>query len=145
MIAPTWQGRTLPPTGIRTPSVLTAGLMIFAVKTALGICGYGPVIRWIRGRLESVPAMAAVDPEVVKTSERAVAMAGALYPGRALCLEQSLVLYYFLRRQGVAVKHCHGVIPRPFQAHAWIEYQGEVINDVPEHARQFVRLPAQLP
>jgi hypothetical protein len=145
MNAPTSQGRPLPPTGVQTPSVLTSGVMIFAVKTALGICGYAWVIRWIRRQVESVPTQASVDSEAVRTSERVVAMAGALYPGRALCLEQSLVLYYLLRRQGVAVKHCHGVIPRPFQAHAWIEYRGEVINDVPEHARQFVRLPAQLP
>jgi hypothetical protein len=145
MIAPTWQGRSPHSTGIRTPSVLIAGLMIFAVKTALGLRGYAWVVRWIRARVESVRTAASVDPEGVRTSERAVAMAGALYPGRALCLEQSLVLYYLLRRQGVAVQHCHGVIPRPFQAHAWIEYGGEVINDVPEHARQFVRLPSQLP
>jgi hypothetical protein len=37
------------------------------------------------------------------------------------------------------------VQPYPFQAHAWIEYQGEVVNDVPEHARFFARLPEQLP
>ena len=35
--------------------------------------------------------------------------------------------------------------PYPFQAHAWIEYRGEVVNDVPEHAGFFARLPEQLP
>jgi hypothetical protein len=80
----------------------------------------------------------------VKATEHAVAMAGALYPGRALCLEQSLVLYYLMRRQGVAVNYCQGVQPYPFQAHAWIEYDGEPINDVAEHVKRFARLPEEL-
>jgi hypothetical protein len=72
-------------------------------------------------------------------------MAAAFYPGRAECLERSLVLYYILRRQGVRVRYCHGVQPSPLTAHAWIEYGGEVINDVPEHVKEFSRLPDQLP
>jgi len=101
-----------------TPSVFTCGSMIFALKFALRFCGFGRVIRWIRRRVEIIPATTWLDMEAVKAAERAVATAGALYPGRALCLEQSLVLYYLLRRRGVAVTYCHGVTPRPFQAHA---------------------------
>jgi hypothetical protein len=116
------------------------------VKIALRIWGFGRVITWLRRRVEAAPVVAILfDDATVKASERAVALAGALYPGRALCLEQSLVLYYLLRRQGVLVEYCQGVIPRPFQAHAWIEYRGEVINDIAEHARQFARLPDLLP
>jgi Transglutaminase-like superfamily len=126
-------------------SVLGSMAMIFALKTALAVYGYARVIRWVRRRVESVPMVAVVDPACLKAGEYAVAMAAALYPGRALCLEQSLVLYYLMRRRGVGVTFCHGVIPRPFQAHVWIEYRGEVLNDVPEHAQQYVRLPRQLP
>jgi hypothetical protein len=68
-----------------------------------------------------------------------------LYPGRARCLEQSLVLYYLLRRRGVALHYRQGVMPHPFQAHAWIEYRDEVITDVAEHAAQFACMPDQLP
>lgn len=81
----------------------------------------------------------------MKATERAVAMAGALYPGRALCLEQSLVLYYLLRRQRVAVRYCQGIQPHPFEAHAWVEYEGKPLNDVAEHAKLFTRFPDQLP
>ena len=118
--------------------------MIFALKVALRFNGFGRVMKWIRRRVESVPATAWLDLDAVKAAERAVATAGALYPGRALCLEQSLVLYWLLRGRGVAVRYSQGVIPSPFQAHAWIEYHGVVINDVPEHARQFLALPDQL-
>jgi len=86
-----------------------------------------------------------VDTAFVKTAEWSVAMAAAFYPGRAQCLERSLVLYYLLRRQGIPVQYCHGVQPFPLVSHAWIEYQGEVINDVPERVREFARFPDQLP
>lgn len=129
----------------RVPSVLRCGAMIFAVKAALRLRGFAGVVGWIRRRVEPVPADSRLDLETVKAAERAVATAAALYPGQALCLEQSLVLYYLLRRRGVAARYCQGVLAHPFQAHAWIEYGGEVISDVAEHARQFVRLPDQLP
>ena len=129
----------------RVPSVFTGGVMIFTLKAALRVRGFGRVIGWIWRRAVPIPATAWLDAEAVKAAERAVATAGALYPGRARCLEQSLVLYYLLRRHGVAVKYCQGVMARPFEAHAWIEYRGEVVNDIAEHANQFARLPDQLP
>ncbi len=30
-----------------------------------------------------------------------------------------------------------GIQRYPFMAHAWVEYRGEPINDVPEHVRIF--------
>jgi hypothetical protein len=127
------------------PSVFTCGVRILVLKVALRVSGFGRVIKWIASRVGAIPATAWVDPAAVRSAERTVATAAALYPGRALCLEQSLVLYYLLRRQGIAVTYRQGVLPHPFQAHAWIEYGGEVISDVPEHAKQFMRLPDQLP
>jgi hypothetical protein len=128
-----------------TPSVFACGSMICALKLALRACGFGRVTKWIGRRIESIPATEWLDATTVKAAERAVATAGALYPGRALCLEQSLVLYYLLRRRGVPVTYCQGVQPHPFEAHAWIEYRGEVITDVPEHVKRFTRLPDLLP
>jgi hypothetical protein len=129
---------------VAIPSVLRCGLMIYAVKTALRAFGFGRTLRFIRHRVERVGANETIDIEAVKAAEHTVAMAGALYPGRALCLEQSLVLYYLLRRQGVAVTYCHGVQPYPFEAHAWVEYGGEPINDVAEHVKRFARFPDDL-
>lgn len=129
---------------IRVPSVIQSGLMILALKASLKLRGYKGTIEWIRQRVEGVPVRADVDPTVVKAAEWRVAMAAALYPGRAECLERSLVLYYILRRQGVPVSYCHGVRPSLLTAHAWIDYRGEVVNDVPEHVKEFFRLPDQL-
>lgn len=129
---------------IKIPSVLRCAVTIFAVKLVLRSRGFGWTMRWLRQRVGAIPVDTMVDVEVVKAAERAVAMAGALYPGRAMCLEQSVVLYYLLRRQRIAVKYCQGVQPHPFAAHAWIEYRGEPINDVAEHVKWFVRLPEEL-
>jgi hypothetical protein len=131
--------------GFRVPSVLRCGAMIFALKAALRIGGFAGVANWIRRRVQSLPATTFVAAEDVTTTESAVATAAALYPGRALCLEQSLVLYYVLRSQGVAVKFRMGVQAHPFAAHAWVEYRGEVLNDVPEHLKAFAPLADDLP
>lgn len=130
---------------IRVPSVLKSGIMIAALKASLKLRGYKRTVEWVRRRVERVPVRADVDPTVVKAAEWWVAMAAAFYPGRAECLERSMVLYYILRRQGVPVRYCHGVQPWPLTAHAWIEYKGEVVTDVPEHVKEFSRLPDQLP
>lgn len=130
---------------IRVPSVLRCGLTITRMKLLLRVSGFVGTIDWIQRRVGALPQTASVDNGAVKAAEYAVAMAAALYPGRARCLEQSLTLYYLLRRQGVAVRYCQGVQLYPFQAHAWIEYRCEVVNDVPEHAKQFAPLPDLLP
>jgi len=129
----------------RVPSVLRCILAIFALKTSLKIRGYAWTLAWIRRHVANVPVVRDVDAALITASEWAVAMAAAFYPGRAQCLERSLVLYYLLRRQGIAVRYCHGAQPYPLVSHAWIEYQGHVINDVPERVNQFSRFPDQLP
>lgn len=131
--------------GGRAPSAVVCGLAVIAFKLALDLAGFDRTIRWIRRRVQGVPVDSAAPIDMVRRADLAVAMTGALYPGRALCMVQSLALYYVLRRRGVAVKYCQGVMPRPFTAHAWVEYRGEVVNDVPDHAEQFLRLPDQLP
>ncbi len=133
------------PNEIHVPSVLESGIMIAVLKLSLRVRGYKRTIQWMRRRVERVPVRMDVSPTVVKAAEWRVAMAAAFYPGRAQCLERSLVLYYVLRQQGAAVQYCHGVQPLPLMSHAWVEYRGEVINDVPERVKEFSRLPDQLP
>jgi Transglutaminase-like superfamily len=127
------------------PSVMRCGLLLFAIKIGLRICGFGRTIGWVRRQVQGIPATCSVDASAITGSEYAVAMAGALYPGRAQCLEQSLALYYLLRRAGVSVQFRMGVQPHPFLAHSWIEWKGKPVNDVAEHIEHFARLPDQLP
>ncbi len=132
-------------TTVAIPSVFRCGLMIIALKTLLRTRRFAGTIGWIRRRVEGIPVGEPVPMKAVLDVAWAVAIAGSLYPGRAKCLEQSLVLYYILRRRGVAVDYCQGVHPFPFQAHAWIEYAGKPVSDVVEHTKRFARLPELLP
>lgn len=52
-------------------------------------------------------------------------------PYHANCLQQSLVLWWLLRRQEIETDIRIGVRKEiiPFEAHAWVEYLGLVLND----------------
>lgn len=123
------------------PAVLRCGLFILGLKVALRIAGFQRTLRWIEGRVRQVPTRAMARPEHIIEAQRAVAMAAALYPGRALCLEQSLALYYFLRCAGIGARLRLGVKPYPFEAHAWVEHDGMPVNDFAEHVCHFAPLP----
>ena len=129
---------------MRRPSALRCGLYVLAVRLALKTVGLQRTAIWIRDRVASVPIQA--EPETrarveVVATEYAVALASAFFPGRALCLEQSLVLYYLLRRQGRRAEFRVGVVPHPFMAHAWVEWGGAPVNDIVEHLQPFALMP----
>lgn len=56
-------------------------------------------------------------------------IACAFYPKRVLCLERSAVLVQMLRRRGISARMVIGAQKLPFQAHAWVEVEGTVVND----------------
>lgn len=57
-------------------------------------------------------------------------------PHRGRCLLESLALWYLLRRNGYPALLLLGArtLLGPFEAHAWVELEGEVLNDA-EHVR----------
>jgi hypothetical protein len=107
------------------------------LKACLATAGFNRTVRWIRARVERTSLRDDVDGARISEVEYAVAVAAALYPGHAACLERSLLLYWYLRRAGVPVRFRMGVQMYPFLAHAWVEHDDRVINDLPEHVRQF--------
>jgi hypothetical protein len=70
----------------------------------------------------------------------AVNRAAALYYQRRWCLQRSAACAYLLRRHGFDAELVLGVQVLPFIAHAWVEMDGEVINDNPELTRTFAEL-----
>lgn len=72
---------------------------------------------------------------------RRVALAAAFYPRRALCLEQSLTLYVMLRKAGAPAVLRIGVRPVPFAAHAWVEIDGQAVNEPQDFITQLVPFP----
>jgi hypothetical protein len=127
--------------GRPSPSAMRCAFFILGLKLALRGLGFGPTLRWVRRRAERATVLQGPHEHLVGATCYAVQLAAALYPGRALCLEQSITLYYYLRRAGIHVKLRFGVEPFPFQAHAWVEYHGEPVNEFPERVRNFALLP----
>jgi hypothetical protein len=60
-------------------------------------------------------------------------------PFRVNCLNRSLALLWFSHRAGIVTRLRLGVIPAPFVAHAWVEYDGGPVNDNEESLTDYVR------
>jgi hypothetical protein len=59
----------------------------------------------------------------------AVNYACVWYPKRALCLQRSFLTTYLLRKHGVAAEMVLGAQKLPFKAHAWVEVDGQPVNE----------------
>jgi hypothetical protein len=114
---------------------------IALVRRWLAWSGFARTLRRVRDRSERVRITTDSSLANIAMADRVGALAAALYPGRALCLERSLVLYDRLRREGAAVELRIGVQATPFAAHAWVTYGGEPVNDSAEHVSHFVVMP----
>ncbi|HEX8694288.1 MAG TPA: lasso peptide biosynthesis B2 protein [Longimicrobium sp.] len=129
--------------GSSPPGVLRAALLLLAVRLHLKARGFGRSVARARG-LGAVVRPGPADPRgLAERTAYAVAVAAAFFPGRAVCLEQSLALYVLLRRRGVPAELRLGVQPFPFAAHAWVELDGEPVNEDPETVAAFLPMPAQ--
>lgn len=65
----------------------------------------------------------------VDRASRVVNYACAWYPKQALCLQRSFVTTYLLRKLGVPAQMVMGAQKLPFKAHAWVEVNGQAINE----------------
>lgn len=61
----------------------------------------------------------------------ALDMACIWYWKEALCLQRSAATVCLLRGYGVAAQLVIGAQQIPFKAHAWVEFEGRVVNDKP--------------
>jgi transglutaminase superfamily protein len=77
------------------------------------------------------------DAHEIRDLVAAVDRASRYVPG-ATCLSQAIALTWMLRRRGIAAVVRLGARSQrgAFKAHAWVEYQGVVLND-PEIAEQY--------
>jgi hypothetical protein len=62
------------------------------------------------------------------------------YVKRAPCLQRSAVTACLLRRHGVRAELVIGYRALPFESHAWVEVDGDVVNDRPQYQKVFTVL-----
>ena len=61
----------------------------------------------------------------------AIDLASVLYIRPVLCLQRSAVAAILLRHYGWNAEMCIGAQVLPFKSHAWVELNGQVVNDKP--------------
>jgi hypothetical protein len=76
----------------------------------------------------------------IRRTVQLMAIAVRYAPHRGTCLSQSLTLWWLLRCQGIESDLRVGVrsVGEQFQAHAWIEYQGQPVNEMQDVKSRFV-------
>lgn len=70
-------------------------------------------------------------PGTVQRVCAAVDMACIWYWKEALCLQRSAATACLLKKHGVPAQMVIGAQQIPFKAHAWVEVDGQVVNDKP--------------
>jgi hypothetical protein len=113
----------------RARDVLLALAGYAAVDVVIAMGGYPPLQRIVR-RFPIRPC--ACDATVTLSSVRAALDRAAVwYPRARLCLARSAVATCLLRWHGLPSRMIVGARLMPFHAHAWVEVNGEVVNDSP--------------
>jgi hypothetical protein len=70
-------------------------------------------------------------PDAVEQLCSAMDMACIWYWKEALCLQRSAATACLLKEHGVHAQMVIGAQQIPFKAHAWVEVDGQVVNDKP--------------
>jgi Transglutaminase-like superfamily len=121
---------------------VTDTVAIALIKVCLRTLGFGRTFRLIAHMTRSPTVRSPSSADEVDSLARRVALAGAFYPGRARCLEQSLLLHWLLRRAGVKSALRLGVNSFGRGAHAWVEWNGRPLNERGERIEKLTVLPA---
>jgi len=118
--------------------VIESAITLIAIKLMLLVIGFARTYALLHWRVRDLSTTTEPDTTTLDASARSIVAAAILIPGRIECLEQSLALWYLLRRRGVAVELTFGMRQFPFGAHAWVTYRGEPLNEDREALRHYV-------
>jgi hypothetical protein len=117
---------------------IDSAVALIAIKLMLLVIGFARTHALLQSRVRDLATTTEPDTATLDASARSIVAAAILIPGRIECLEQSLALWYLLRRRGVAVELTFGMRQYPFGAHAWVTYRGEPLNEDREALRHYV-------
>ena len=124
--------------------VLEAAAALAATHIGLRLAGFR---RWKAALAWLVPEPAgrsiAVEPgnaEMAREIARLEQSAARHLFLRTNCLERSLVLWWLLEKRGIATELRIGARKEAgrFEAHAWVEFEGAVLNDAGDEHHHFV-------
>lgn len=135
--------RALVPAVVRLIDLVTWNLrgkvrgLLWTARWAVAQFGWARAVReWER----VYPQPAADTPasvERLETIDHAVRQAASRSLIGVECKERSLVCLALARQSGIRAQLIVGVSHNPMQGHVWVEAEGRIISDDPEHYRSF--------
>jgi hypothetical protein len=142
--------KQLSPTELRM--LVSAFFLLPLINLLLGVLGYSHLHRILEKLAplrERQPQLSITDDALLKAKSAARMVAIAANNGvyRATCLRKSLLVFWFLRRQGIAGMIRFGVrlVQGDLEAHAWVEWQDIVINDEADVRQRYAPLENGIP
>ena len=112
-----------------------------ALVRAVGLKRSVRIAWWFADRVPAPRPLALPPREIAAKQSRMILRVAENMPFLPRCLARSLVLAATPRRRGIAADLCLGAkIAPPFDAHAWIEVDGEPVNEAPDLLTNFSRL-----
>jgi hypothetical protein len=115
--------------GLMRHPVLTSWCLLLYVDGLMLFANFRAIIRRV-GKQE-IRQVTKEHPQSPEEISSAMDMACVFYFKRVLCFQRSAALAILLRRQGWDSQMVIGVQILPFQSHAWVEVEGQVVNDKP--------------
>ena len=106
---------------------VTAFVGLAAFDLLLKVAGFKSLIRTVQCRQTTEPRT--TDREICRRVRAMVDHAQMYYPKKAMCLQHSAVVTWLLRRRGVPAEMVLAACDYLPEAHAWVEVDGEVVND----------------
>jgi hypothetical protein len=117
--------------------LLAAWALLLSVDLGLRTLGYARLHRLLAKSWPAAGASAAAPAAIARQVDRAARH--HLYPMR--CLQRSMVLEHLLRRAGLRAELRFGVrVAGSFNAHAWVEVDGQPLGEPGEISGRFARL-----
>lgn len=123
--------------------LLRACVLIPLVRMALQVARFQTVYAVLTRLGGRAPASRTNALDAARRVSSVVDLAARHTVWSSSCLHRSTVLWWLLRRQGLDGLLRFGVRRHQgsFEAHAWVEYEGTVLNDTPGGGEAYVALP----
>jgi len=121
---------------------MSAACLLPIVAASLKTVGLQRTQSWLAGNARAPMRPTTEQTRAgVRRAVNIVATAYRLHPVRSSCLPRTVVLWSLLQRRGIGTEVRIGVrynTQDQFESHAWLEWNGEVLNDVADVVGQYL-------